>query len=213
MIEEKQILIIVDHLDSVIEGGGARTSIFNFLLFFSAHLNLTYLSVEYLNNFSATHSKPSGLEYVRANYPNSFTELIRKLSTFCIRNKESVIYLNSFYSKTGTFIPLLLVRFLGIFVKTPKMVLAPRGGVSKGALSVRKYRKIIYLKTLLYLGFFKNVRFHAVTKIEKEDICRILGKSYISQCFEAANLVNAPQRFEFSKKLSPSGRLRIGFLF
>ena len=73
-----------------------------------------------------------------------------------------------------------------------KLFLPQEGGVSSGALAVKmSFRKIIYLKTLHYLGVLKNVRYHVVSEDEKNDLCAALGENYRGQCLTVGNVVNA----------------------
>ena len=50
------------------------------------------------------------------------------------------------------------------------MLLAPRGMLGKGALSLKSFKKTIYLISAKIFGWYKNVRFHATNKQEEEDI-------------------------------------------
>lgn len=188
---EKKILIICDHVDSYKNGGGARTSVINFMKMFKDKFNISYISLDYLGEGSSTIDYPPEIEGVVGIYPRTKKNCIAILINWIKNGGNTTFYLNGFYSKFGSLVPLLLIKIFSIFCYVPEVVLAPRGGVSSGALAVRYFRKIIFLKALHFFGFLKNVRFHVVSEDEKNDLCNVLGENYREQCLTVANIVNA----------------------
>ena len=68
---EKKILIISDHVDSYKNGGGARTSVINFMRMFKDKFNISYVSLEYLGESSCAIDQPPEIEGVVGIYPHS----------------------------------------------------------------------------------------------------------------------------------------------
>ena len=81
--------------------------------------------------------------------------------------KPDLIYLNSFWSFTFS---INIIRLKNKKLIGTPILLAPRGMLGKGALSLKSFKKNIYLFAAKLLGWYKNVRFHATNKVEEKDI-------------------------------------------
>ncbi len=115
-----------------------------------------------------------------------------------------VVYLNSFFSKL-TLIILLLKKLK--LIKS-KIILAPRGEISDGALSLKAKKKKTFLKLAQIINLYtKDILFHATDRIEKDDIQSLFPNKII----EIPNLTTSNiENFDSSKK--ESGKLKIVFL-
>jgi glycosyltransferase involved in cell wall biosynthesis len=78
-----------------------------------------------------------------------------------------VVYLNSLYSKNYTLLPIQAFRQLGLNVK---LIIAPRGMFSKGALAIKPLKKKLFFIYAKLMGVFKTVIWHASSDIEKNEI-------------------------------------------
>jgi len=76
-----------------------------------------------------------------------------------------VLYLNSLFSLPFTLQPLRAARELGI-----RVVLAPRGMLGAGALAIKPVKKKLFLTVARWLGWFRDVRWHASTEVEAADV-------------------------------------------
>jgi glycosyltransferase involved in cell wall biosynthesis len=76
-----------------------------------------------------------------------------------------VVYLNSLFSVPFALHTLMAARALGIPV-----VLAPRGMVGDGALAIKSFKKRVFLRVARALGWFRKVRWHASTEVERGEI-------------------------------------------
>jgi len=86
-----------------------------------------------------------------------------------------MLYLNSFFGYRSS-ISLLLSSKLSR--RCPRNILiAPRGEFSNGALSIKRWKKGIYLRAAKFLGLYENVRWHASTILEAEDIGRVFPRA------------------------------------
>lgn len=79
----------------------------------------------------------------------------------------SIIYLNSFWSFTFS---INIIRLKNKKLITAPILLAPRGMLSKGALSLKSFKKNVYLTSAKIFGWYKNIHFHATNKQEELDI-------------------------------------------
>ncbi|TVT30939.1 glycosyltransferase family 4 protein [Marinobacter vinifirmus] len=88
-----------------------------------------------------------------------------------LRAKDyDVVYLNSFFSPRFSFFPLLLAKAF-----RQKVVLAPRGEFSEGALSLKSTKKRIFITVYKLLGLHRGTVFQVSSDYEAEDIRRALG--------------------------------------
>jgi glycosyltransferase involved in cell wall biosynthesis len=116
------------------------------------------------------------------------------------------VYLNSFFSKFFSIYPLLLKKQSKI--KKP-VVLAPRGMLGEGALSLKSKKKSLFINLSKLSGIHKNVIWHATSEQEAEEIKKTFGSS--AEVHLASNLILPPtkERTDYSKK---SGELNICFI-
>lgn len=84
-----------------------------------------------------------------------------------------VIYVNSYFSKT-TRIALWLRRMGKL--KGIKLVVAPRGEFSKGALRIKSIKKSAYMAVADKLGFHDDVLWHVSTEHEKCDALAVIER-------------------------------------
>ncbi len=85
--------------------------------------------------------------------------------------QPDMLYLNSLFSKLFTLAPLLVARR-----KRIKVVLAPRGMLGAGALDIKKGKKKSFLSFSKMIGLYRNVIWHASTKMEEAEIKKVFGK-------------------------------------
>ncbi|MDO9000572.1 MAG: glycosyltransferase [Bacteroidota bacterium] len=119
-------------------------------------------------------------EYLNVNPNSLFTQKEINYYYFDVKNlnnhnllkllseiNPAVIYLNSFWSFPFS---INIIRLKNKKLIAAPILLAPRGMLSKGALSLKSFKKNIYLTSAKLFGWYKNVRFHATNKQEEQDI-------------------------------------------
>lgn len=80
------------------------------------------------------------------------------------------VYLNGIYSYCFTQQPLRALR------RSPKpVIVAVRGMLAPSALAIKKKKKKLYLALAKLTGMFSNVRFHATTEKEADEVRRVFG--------------------------------------
>jgi glycosyltransferase involved in cell wall biosynthesis len=117
-----------------------------------------------------------------------------------------VLYLNSMFSLRYTIFPLWNARSQK--PETP-VVLAPRGMLHQGALSLKRRKKMFFLRLIKLIGAHKAIRFQATDAQEIQDIRQVFGED--AQVVEAPNLprLRLP---EFKAPAKVPGDLRLIFL-
>lgn len=125
--------------------------------------------------------------------------------------KYDLIYLNSFFSFRYAIFPLVAA-----FLLRKKVIIAPRGEFSVGALSIKANKKLLYLKIFKILRLHKFPIFQASTKFESADIHKVFSNSLDIfeasdvNIFEAENI--GSKKFAHNINISTSTRLKVVFL-
>lgn len=89
------------------------------------------------------------------------------------RTRARVLYLNSFFDWRFAILVLLLRR-CGLFGDR-KVILAPRGEFSRGALALKARKKRFYLALFRWLRVGRGLIWHATSPLEADDIRREIG--------------------------------------
>jgi len=123
-------------------------------------------------------------------------------------SKFDIVYLNSFFSLRGSI--LLLLAF-----KTRKLhkriLIAPRGEFSSGALAVKKFKKWLFLSLARLSGIYKDVFWHASTGVEADDIlCQFPNAA--KQIYIAADPLSNNVVKERGCSSKTTGHLRMVFI-
>lgn len=122
---------------------------------------------------------------------------------------HEVLYLNSLFSPRFTLVPLALRR-LGMIPRTP-VVLAPRGELSSGALSLKSAKKRTWLQGARMAGLYRGIVWHATAPEEAEEIRGWFGAD--ARVFVAANLGASAESTHLAPRVAKvPGRLRVLFL-
>jgi glycosyltransferase involved in cell wall biosynthesis len=145
---------------------------------------------------------------------------IRKVRTIMQNAQIDTIYLNSFFSFQFSIIPTWLVR---VSLRHPvRLVIAPRGEFSVGALGIKKVKKRAFLLFARLTRLYSHVTWHATGSIEAADIRREMGKNSDVQIAHPIVLVSAepgeagrnalakdhgPLRVVFFSRISPKKNL------
>jgi glycosyltransferase involved in cell wall biosynthesis len=85
-------------------------------------------------------------------------------------NRNTVLYLNSFFCRRFSMLPMLM-RWLNL-CRVRKLVLAPRGEFSPGALQLKRTRKRVYIGVSQWFGLYRDLIWHASSEFEATDIRR-----------------------------------------
>ena len=85
--------------------------------------------------------------------------------------KFDVAYFNSYFDPLFSILHILLFR-IG-FYPSARVIVAPRGEFSQGALSLKRVKKKCYIVFSKLLDLYQNVKWHASTTYEESDILRV----------------------------------------
>lgn len=141
----------------------------------------------------------------------SFGNLRRRIRELA----PEVVYLGSFFSRMT--VKTLLLRQWGLLPALP-VVLAPRGEFGAGALTLKRFRKWIYLNVATRAGLLRGLLWHASSELEKEQILRRILRNGARESAEVRVARTIPSTTLFgsagggTKPEKQSGRVRFVFL-
>ena len=119
---------------------------------------------------------------------------------------HDVLYVNTLYSGAFALYPLIF-RYLGL-LRSSRVLLAPRGQLSPGALAIRRGRKWAYLITVRALGLLRGIEWHASSTDEEAHIRRLVPSATI----HVAPNLRRPSTKPVANAPSPVGSVRVLFL-
>jgi glycosyltransferase involved in cell wall biosynthesis len=126
--------------------------------------------------------------------------LIRKLMS---EVKPDVVYVNGLFNISTTIPGVLHAKR-----HASKLIIAPRGMLQEGALSLKALKKKVFLFLLKISGLVKNIRWHATDEQERKDIQKVFGSG--EQIVVATNIPRRPT--EKLRRPKMKGNLRMVFL-
>jgi len=141
------------------------------------------------------------------------------ISKILRETSHDILYLNSFFSYGFAIIP-LLAKFFKLVPKVP-IIIGPRGEFSNGALSLKAFKKKLFIKFVKTIGLYKNLYWQASSEFELADIQREFGsvakKIYVArdltpvnkihQKYIAINKNERPLKIIFLSRITPMKNL------
>lgn len=201
-----KILILTNHYLPGYKAGGPIKSVSSLCINLQNNFDITVLTSDHDFGDTKPYENIELDQYV--NIDKYKTIYLSKISFESIKKniyliQPDVIYLNSFFSKMTQIV--LLLKKLGI-VKS-KIIVAPRGELSSGALSIKSKKKNLFLKVLKFGNFIsKDLVFHSTDFIESKDI----KKLFVNKIVQIPNLTSIISNIEIIEK--KEDELRIVFL-
>lgn len=95
---------------------------------------------------------------------------LKKLNAIIEEVQPDFLYLNSMFSVNYTILPLIL-RWQGKL--NQRVILAPRGMLQPGALSLKPLKKNVYLKLFNWMGLSRMIEFHTTDNIEANRVKKV----------------------------------------
>jgi len=169
---KRRILISVDWFPPAFRAGGPIRSSFNLAAFLSAQWEVWVM----------TSNKDLGADQILDVPVDVWTDVPAGSNTLCVRYNSAVnvatwdrvlqevrpdaVHLNSLFSQDYTLLPLRRLR------KKPhvRVVLAPRGMLGQAALSIKPFKKRMFLALARGMGWMDGVLWHASTDQEAYEV-------------------------------------------
>ncbi len=176
------MLFIYDYFYPAYQAGGIVQSLYNLQLALQDKYEVKFIS----SNSDLSGEKTDVNKYLGNGIYINKTKIISTLKNVD-KAQLGCVYLNGIFSVHFFLIPLLYFR---LFHSHIKFVIAPRGMLQGGALSIRSSKKSIYLKLLKTAGLLHKVTWHATDEQEILDIKKVIGEQ--ANCVLAYNLPKKP---------------------
>jgi len=177
MFTRKKILVFSDWYLPGYRAGGPIRSLANMVNsldhdFYIITRNTDHHSTKAYDNIIPNEwiQVSSNVRVIYFEEKNLTTENFRNI---LFENTFDRIYLNSLFSPRFTLLPLRVLKKLRL---TGICVLAPRGMLKPGALSIKANKKKIFLLIAKLTGLFSGIRWHATNQEEAQEIVQHFGK-------------------------------------
>lgn len=108
---------------------------------------------------------------------------------------HDLLYLNSFFSPRMSILP-VAAAYTGV-LRRSRILIAPRGEFSPGALAIKAWKKRPYLWMARCLRLYRNCRWHLSTSLELDDLRSVFPVS-VGLGFDARNCFVAPDMVDFT---------------
>ena len=200
-MNKQQVLFIYDYFFPAFRAGGITQSTYNL---FDALKGKFEINVICLNNDFNGEPFDESKKLESAYYINKFLILFYLFKSS--KKNLDIVYLNGVFSLFFFLIPLIYFK---IFYSKIRVVIAPRGMIQSGALEIRRFKKLFYLKIIKSLGLFNKVIWHATDEQEKIDIRKFFGDKVVVHV--AANIPKQPHS-SFLPAKKESDNLKLIFL-
>lgn len=168
-MSKKKIIVFSDWFVPGYKAGGPIKSLKNLIDSVDADFHVFTRITDYHSNVSYPGlvegdkiqiSRNCAVTYLNENRMN-----VQSVFKILRSNNFDSIYLNSLFSFRFTILPLLVCRTHGL---NEKVVVAPRGMLKTGALTIKPWKKSLFLKYFRFL--YKNVTWHATNEQEALEI-------------------------------------------
>ena len=200
----KKILVFIDWYIPAYKAGGPIISVKNIIDHLSPQFDFYIVSSNLdIDNKKVVDDSALNKWNSRKNYQiiylNSKSQNIVSYNKIINYLQPEIIYLNSFFSYKFSILPILVSK------KINKIILAPRGMLGEGALKIKRFKKVCFLKFMKFIGFYSNIHWHASTNNELIEIQNHFGTN--TKIAIAQNLSTNNEKLKFKV-----GKLEEGFL-
>lgn len=208
MTNKPNILIFIDWFTPAFKAGGPIKSVTNIVQSLANDFDIFIITSDRDIEEQQPYSNITFNTWIKKDF-YSIAYLTPEIKTSFIKNELSStsynnIYFNSFFSKHYTLEPLRIIHKLKI---KSKIIIAPRGMLGKGALSIKPIKKQLFIIFAKLFGFYKNVCWHATNVEEKDDIVSIFGNNFHIYIASNISIISSDKK-TISKEV---GELRLVF--
>ena len=171
-MKKKNIVVLIDWFLPGNKAGGPVKSVYSMLSLLKEEYNFFVITTN--RDLGSTQPYPNIISDAWQNYDQIpvyyFSEenlKSKKLIEVIKSVSPDIVYLNSFWSYYFSLVPLRAEKSGKL---TCEVVLAPRGMLGKGALSIKPIKKKLFLSLLKFVNLHSKVVFHATTSEEEKEI-------------------------------------------
>lgn len=173
--DRKIILTLVHYYEPGYKAGGPITTIKNSIDYLNDRFIFKVVTSD--RDLGDTQPYPLPLNQWISGIPDIIylsRDRGQKLFRILRETDYDTLYLNSFFSFSYSILPLLWLKLRGGSLGK-QIIVAPRGEFSKGALSLKPFKKKLFISLSKLFKIYRNVLWQASSEDEKLDIARIHG--------------------------------------
>jgi glycosyltransferase involved in cell wall biosynthesis len=201
----KKILIFIDWYKPGFKAGGPIRSISNLVNQLNDKANYYIVTrdtdySEHLPYKNIISNQWNQVDESKVYYLSSSNIKYTKIKELINEINPDTIYCNSLFSVFFSILPIFIAK-----KKSIRHVLAVRGMLSGGSLSVKNRKKDIFITVMKFLSFYKSTIFHATNLSEKKDISRELKSPNII----IANNLSKKKEYNFIQKTKKDNCLKL----
>ncbi|MBB1507799.1 glycosyltransferase [Pseudoalteromonas sp. SG41-1] len=176
----KNILIVTDYFYPAFKAGGPVKSLKNLINKFETLGGYKFEVVTSNRDIDGTilstdkEKLPFNLNLTNINYFSRVFDLFYYFLSSKEKKKFDIVYLNSFFSFKFSILFIFFSK-LNLF-ETKQLLVAPRGELTRGAMSLKKVRKRFYCYFFRCFKIKKIAKFHFTSQEEVDDAFFFLGE-------------------------------------
>lgn len=175
-----QVLVLLSHYLPGVKAGGPIRSIANLVDILADEINFRIVTSDRDLNDTTPYADIQADTWLnagggRVKYLSASCRRLRPFQQLLAKEKAEYLYLNSFFARRFSMLPVLL-HWCGACAQR-LVLLAPRGEFSRGALAIKAFRKMTYVRAVRCLGLYRGIIWHASSELEAQDIRRLFGSN------------------------------------
>lgn len=207
---KKTIAVLIDWYLPGNKAGGPVRSVFSLLNLMRDEFNFHVITTNTDLGSSAPYSNIESDKWAKYDdipvyYFSKENLNPEKLAEVINSTQSDIVYLNSFWSYNFSLLPLRLKKADKI---KAKIILAPRGMLGKGALSIKPFKKKLFLFLLKFIDLHSHVTFHATTADEENEIRKV----FVNADVNIAPNLNSTKLISDRSITKEKGELKLFFL-
>ena len=177
---KKKVLIFTEYFDPGVKGGGPIQSIKNLVNNLSSELEFYILTSDRDFGDDLPYKDIMVEKWIEGDnskiyYIQKEKLTFKKIQSVISNGEYDYIYLNSFFSKKFSIIPIIASNL--IRNNDLKIIVAPRGEFSPGAINLKRKKKQLYLKLAKKFLNYNNIIWHATSDLESYHISQNINNN------------------------------------
>jgi glycosyltransferase involved in cell wall biosynthesis len=177
-VKRPRVLVVTNYYPPVIRGGAVR-ALADMISELRDRVSFYVRARDHDAVTGARGAVPASDRWIEADGVHVLYSSLARVDPFAIRDdvreiEPAAVYTNSLFATPTQ--SALLARRLG-WLKGAKMIIAPEGELSPGALAQKYVKKQFYLHATRATGFFEGIVWHSITPLEKGHIRAIIPRA------------------------------------
>lgn len=211
---KRKILILIDYYLPGFNGGGPLRSIKNLVDQLGNEFDFKIITSDRDLGSESPYKDIKADSWLTINgiqtyYISPLKYTINNFSKLISETEHDVLYLNSFFQPRFSIL-IIFARWVGKIPKKP-LIIAPRGELLPGCLTIKPFKKKVYLFVSKMLGFYKDLNWQASSDYEVESFKEIMGE-IVERYKVVSNLPPVPAVIDYTNPRVAQTPLKVCFI-